>query len=268
MENEVFVSYRRGDGPSLELIAAVESVYDPTRVFVDRSDIQPSVAFPAAMADAVRSCSVVVALIGANWVKPLNGQMDWVVEELNYAQQYGKPVLPVLLHGPMPPPATLPPQIQYVAYRNALPRRATNLGELVREIVDELKHFRVQPRPRTTLHGTSRHATVASWISRLQPAEELARVIGRCQAEGAKVTSRSSHAAELRFGSKLKSRINGLLTRVEDMPVDFQVQVAPGPGVTLVEARCDEAFGMGILQQAKYDTAFERIWSLVTPTSP
>ena len=78
--------------------------------------------------------------------------------------------------------------------------------------------------------------------------------------------SRSADGAQFRFGSKIKSRILGLSTRVEDLPVDFQVRVGVGPGVTLVEARCDEAFGVGVLQQAKYDAAFTRIWSLVEPT--
>ena len=204
MAVEVFVSYRRGDRGSLELIEAIETVYDPDRVFVDRSDIAASVAFPAAIADAVRSCTVVVALIGTGWVRPVDGRIDWVVDELNYAQQYARPVLPVLLGVPMPDYTTLHPAVQYVAFRNALPRQATNMDELAQEIVQELSNFHVEPRPRNTLAGSSRHAALASWtVEPRAPAAEFARVVERCIAGGAAIKARVRTTTRI-FGSGLR----------------------------------------------------------------
>lgn len=100
---EIFVSYRRNDPSARAFISNLEAIYGPDRVFVDVDDLRPGVAFPARIADAIRSSVVVIAAIGPSWVTPrwqpgnLSQEEDWIVQELVYAQQYVRQVLPVLL---------------------------------------------------------------------------------------------------------------------------------------------------------------------------
>ena len=172
--------------------------------------------------------------------------MDWVVEELNYAQQYARPVLPVLLGVPMPDYTTLPPECSTSPFATPCPvRRPTWMSSCKRSCRNSRTSMSSHG-PRNTLAGSSRHQPWRVGLSHaVRQPRELARVVERCIAGGAAIKTRSDDYARIfGFGSKGGSRIWGTpLTRPEDLPVDFQVRVRTGPGGALVEARCDEALG-------------------------
>jgi hypothetical protein len=127
----VFISYRREDtagyaGRLYDALAARMGAHD---VFMDVSDIEPGVDFSVAIADAVGSCDVMLALIGTRWAtavtadgtRRLDDPNDYVVVETAAALERDVRVIPVLVEGAsMPEADALPERLHGLARRNAV----------------------------------------------------------------------------------------------------------------------------------------------------
>lgn len=132
----VFVSYRREDaaGHARALALALQPVFGAERIFIDADDMRAGENFETRLGAAVRGAQVVLVLIGPRWRGEREGAPprlfeagDFVRQEvataLAQAQSAGRPVvLPLLLDGtPMPGAAQLPPELQELPRRHALP---------------------------------------------------------------------------------------------------------------------------------------------------
>lgn len=98
-------------------------------VFMDVSAIEPGRDFRKAIDESVASCTVLLAMIGAEWLdtkdtqgrRRLDDAGDFVRIELASALRRDIPVIPVLVRGAkMPLPAQLPDDLKELAYRNAV----------------------------------------------------------------------------------------------------------------------------------------------------
>lgn len=127
----VFLSYRREDtsGVAGRIYERLKSRFGRRRVFRDLESIPPGADFPATIADAVGSCSVLIAVIGRHWLtvrdaagrRRLDDPEDQVAREIELALDGGIRVIPVLVEGAsMPPRKDLPAALDRLADLNAL----------------------------------------------------------------------------------------------------------------------------------------------------
>ena len=108
----IFLSYRREDaGPYARLLQFQFRERIPeARVFMDLDSIEPGLDFAEVIREAVYSCTVLVALIGRQWVtlndeegrRRLDNPDDYVRFEVQAALEHGVRVIPVLVDGARP----------------------------------------------------------------------------------------------------------------------------------------------------------------------
>jgi hypothetical protein len=151
----VFISYRREDtaGYAGRLYDALTSRLDVADVFMDVGDIEPGVDFAVAIAAAVESCDVMLALIGSRWATAVTPQGrrrleesdDYVVAEIGAALDRDVRVIPVLIENtPMPTVDALPERLRGLARRNAIELSTVSWRTDVEALVDVL--HRLTPR--------------------------------------------------------------------------------------------------------------------------
>lgn len=127
----IFISYRRSDsaGESGRLSDDLIARFGPDSVFMDVDAIQPGRDFRKAIRENVGGCSVLLAVIGSEWleakstggVRRLDNESDYVRLEIATALARDIPVVPVLVRGArMPKADQLPEDIRELAYRNSV----------------------------------------------------------------------------------------------------------------------------------------------------
>ncbi len=131
ISRSIFVNYRRNDseGEAGRLFDDLTMHFSRESVFMDVAAIEPGRDFRKAIDQSVASCSVLLALIGQQWVdlqdaegrRRLDDANDFVRMELASALRRDIPVIPVLVHGAkMPRAEQLPDDLKDLAYRNAV----------------------------------------------------------------------------------------------------------------------------------------------------
>jgi hypothetical protein len=127
----IFINYRRNDseGEAGRLFDDLTSRYSDESVFMDVAAIEPGKDFRIAIDESVASCTVLLAIIGLDWLdskdpegrKRLDNPNDFVRIELATALQRNIPVIPVLVRGArMPRAEQLPEELKELAFRNAV----------------------------------------------------------------------------------------------------------------------------------------------------
>ena len=154
----VFVSYRREDtaGYAGRLYDSLTSRLDVADVFMDVGNIEPGVDFTVAIADAVESCDVMLALIGSRWVtavtpegrRRLEDADDYVAAEIGAALERHVRVIPVLIENtPMPAADSLPERLRGLARRNAIELSTVSWRTDLEALVAALHRLTPQSRP-------------------------------------------------------------------------------------------------------------------------
>lgn len=127
----IFVNYRRTDseGEAGRLLDDLTLRFGSDSVFMDVSAIEPGRDFRKAIDQSVATCSVLLAMIGQEWLdsrdsrgnRRLDDANDFVRIELASALRRDIPVVPVLVRGAkMPHVEELPDDLKELAYRNAV----------------------------------------------------------------------------------------------------------------------------------------------------
>ncbi len=128
--DSIFINYRRHDseGEAGRLFDELEKEFGERSVFMDVAGIEPGQDFRKAIDQSVASCSVLLALIGNEWVEArdatgkrrLDDPADFVRIELASALRNNIPIVPLLVRGThMPRAEDLPEDLKDLAYRNA-----------------------------------------------------------------------------------------------------------------------------------------------------
>ena len=130
MDDGIFISYRRADSASMAgriRERLVEGL--PGRpVFLDVQSIELGSDFETSIETELRRSSVMLVLIGANWMGGDGGTgrsrlfdpEDCVRREIAWAQREGLRIIPVLIDDTkMPDPVSLPEEIDAFATKNA-----------------------------------------------------------------------------------------------------------------------------------------------------
>ena len=127
---EIFASYRGDDtgGYARGLFDRLNERF-PGRVFLDWEGIELGDDFVAKLESAGKSCRVLLALIGKDWLTATDDlgmqriaqPTDFVHQEIANALQCNIPVIPVLLRGAtVPGPSDLPDALRAMTVRNAI----------------------------------------------------------------------------------------------------------------------------------------------------
>ncbi|MFI7536050.1 TIR domain-containing protein [Streptosporangium sp. NPDC049376] len=98
--HEVFVNYRTGDGDKSAVIIEQElnNRFGEGTVFRAGTSIKSGERYPAKLINGVKRSSVLLAVIGPNWIHhpALHDEDDWVRREIVQALADGIPVIPLL----------------------------------------------------------------------------------------------------------------------------------------------------------------------------
>lgn len=145
----IFISYRRDDaeGHAGRLYDALVQRFGKQAVFLDVDGIQPGADFWDVIERTVRSCDIVLPLIGSRWLdakdaagqRRLDNKDDVLRRELECALTHGVTTIPLLVHGAqMPSPATLPPSLAPLTALNGFEIRHTRWDSDVALLLDKL----------------------------------------------------------------------------------------------------------------------------------
>ena len=154
----IFLSYRRED--TRHLVGRVGDRlmdhFGDERVFVDVDTIEPGLDFAEAIASAVGSCQVLLALIGDRWLgstdrtgrRKLDDANDLVRLEIQAALERNIRVIPVLVDGvAMSTPEELPPSLAGLARRQAFELSYSRFRDDARRLVGLLDRLLATPPP-------------------------------------------------------------------------------------------------------------------------
>jgi hypothetical protein len=164
LASRIFVSYRREDtaGHVLALIPRLREHFGADRVFKDTDSIAPGQDFVATIKKELESCSVLLAIIGKEWLtiqdvrnnrRRLDDPDDFLRLEVGTAlNNQNILVIPVLVgRAAMPPVEQLPPDLANLARRNAIElsdiRWESDLDRLVKAIEQALGKQSVKSAP-------------------------------------------------------------------------------------------------------------------------
>lgn len=148
---QIFLSYRRSDSEYIApmLSEKLQQHFGEDSVFFDEHSIPLGVDFREYIENAVGKCDVLIAIIGDQWLRAVDGQgnrrlddpSDFVRIEIESALKRSIPVIPVLVDKvDMPAAKDLPQSIQSLAFRNATELRAgRDLNQHLEQLVRGLK---------------------------------------------------------------------------------------------------------------------------------
>lgn len=152
MNAQIFISYRRGDslGSTGRLYDRLVSQFADKHIFMDVDTIAPGEDFIDAIEKAVEKCSILLAVIGKNWVNITDAQgqrmllnpYDFVRVEIRTAMDRNIRVIPVLVeNAPVPNPDELPDDLKQLSRKNAIELRHTTFNSDVDRLVRSIQKF-------------------------------------------------------------------------------------------------------------------------------
>jgi hypothetical protein len=148
----IFISYRRSDseGEAGRLFDDLVIRFTEQSVFMDVDAIKPGRDFRKAIEENIHSCSVVLAIIGPQWLESadaggqrrLEDENDYLRLEVASALRRDIAVVPVLVRGArMPRADQLPADLQELAYRNCVELTHARWKSDLQVLVEALKPY-------------------------------------------------------------------------------------------------------------------------------
>ena len=128
--DSIFISYRRQDSADAtgRIYDRLLQSFDRKQVFKDVDSIPLGVDFRAHLGDVVGRCSLLLAIIGPQWLnvngpngRRLDDAGDFVRIEIEAALARNIPVIPLLVGGAeLPSERELPPSLAAITFRNGI----------------------------------------------------------------------------------------------------------------------------------------------------
>ena len=192
----IFISYRRSDsaGEAGRLYDDLIQRFSENAVFMDVDAIAPGRDFRKAIQENIEQCSVLLALIGPQWLgaqqaavgetdaaRRIDNPGDYLRTEIGVALSRDIAVIPVLVRGAtMPQENDLPGELKELAYRNAVELTHMRWKSDMELLVQALKPY-VEPEVPKPGAAPAPNATATVTIpqAKLENIQrELARYIG------------------------------------------------------------------------------------------
>lgn len=155
----IFISYRRHDtaGEAGRLVDSLKQYFKEEEIFIDIDTIKPGLDFTDVIEESLKSCDILLALIGPNWLnlKDTNGKRridadnDFIRLEIAEALKRKIQVIPVLVDGAnLPATEDLPDDIKGLVRRQAYEISNKRWKYDVEELVKCLKPADPKPGPK------------------------------------------------------------------------------------------------------------------------
>lgn len=148
----LFICYRRDDsaGDARNISQALAKRFSSRQLFMDVDSISPGSDFEEVLNSALRSCAVVLVLIGPHWLtiadaegrRRLDNPGDYVRREIREAMSQELRVIPVLLgRVAMPAETELPLDIRRLSKRQSLALKHETYNADLLELLKQLEEF-------------------------------------------------------------------------------------------------------------------------------
>ena len=147
MPLKVFISYRRQDtaASAIGIGQYLEKEFGRKNVYID-VDMQAGTKYPAVIQKRLAECTVLLVLIGPNWLR-LQKPNDWVQLEITYALKQAIAVIPVLIEGAqLPDKETLPDDIKGLLDHQAASVSLAGFRHEMAGLVRDIRSIRT-PKP-------------------------------------------------------------------------------------------------------------------------
>ncbi len=175
----IFINYRRDDsaGYAGRLADDLSKQFGADRVFMDVTDIAPGADFRKEIERQMAACGVTLVMIGKSWLtdhgndgaRRLSKADDFVRLEIATALKRDISVIPVLVDGAaMPGARDLPPDLEALAWRNAVELRHAYWESDLRVLVAALRQ--IVPESENAAMPTSAAASAQVAASDVAPA--------------------------------------------------------------------------------------------------
>lgn len=153
LATSIFVSYRTEDTVYAvrDIVERLVRRFGRNRVFRDQDSVPLGAQYPDSIRAALQRCDLMLVIIGPHWLASLNGEgvrridgeRDWVREEVRTAFQRGIPVIPVLLDDTaLPRTDQLPSDICKLATATAWRVRNQSLKADVDHLIARIRRTR------------------------------------------------------------------------------------------------------------------------------
>jgi|GEM_PF-2465096 len=151
-----FISYRRDQSrwPASILNNELARRFGSSSVFMDKASVDAGAIWPQRIERAIAECSVMLVLIGPDWLEASNGEgerrlddsRDWVRREVEAGlNRDGAIVVPVLLDGARLPSADeLPDSLKPLARCNAIALAGNEPDAEIDRLVDSIESGRIR----------------------------------------------------------------------------------------------------------------------------
>lgn len=116
---QIYIAYRPDDSAAISgrIADRLRALFGERAIMKDVAAAQAGDNAAQGIANAVRQCSALLAVIGPNWLSGvLAAPMDQTYVEIVTALSQGIPVVPILVHGATPPDWRLLPQALWPAF--------------------------------------------------------------------------------------------------------------------------------------------------------
>lgn len=181
----IFLSYRRQESSHFtgRLYDRLADCFGPARVFIDVDTIEPGADFAQAIAGAVATCAVLLAIIGPHWLtvadeagrRRLEDPDDIVRLEIEAALARDVRVIPVLVEGAvMPRRQDLPESLAGLLRRHAFVMRHESFRADAERLIASIKALvEADGRPAAPVQPPVKGATARSGGWRLELAASV-----------------------------------------------------------------------------------------------
>jgi Tol biopolymer transport system component len=177
-QSGIFISYRREDAAHAALLLhdRLSASFGEDKIFMDVDTIDIGANFPEVIDRAVRSCEVLLAVIGQEWLtstdaegrRRLENEDDFVRLEIARALDRNIWVIPVLVQdAKMPRPDDLPEDLQELTRRHAARISLESWNYDVGRLITGLERLLVEPEqedktsPLPEINGDAESVTVS-----------------------------------------------------------------------------------------------------------
>lgn len=182
---QIFISYRRDDraGYVRALLSEMKHTFGDRQTFLDMESIDAGTDFAASIEQAVKSCEVLLVMIGPSWLNAsgplgrprLHDPDDFVRLEILTAFRHNVPAIPVLVEEAiMPSEADLPECLEKLARLQAVRLTNARWDSDVARLFEALERLSEEPRLSRKYLEAATRADQGHWQDALRIFGEIA----------------------------------------------------------------------------------------------
>lgn len=157
MSHQIFISYRRKGGDVTAKLICETLKNKGYTVFYDFDSLKGGV-FDSKIFEALDQCTDVILVLPENALSRCENEDDWVRQEIKYALEKEKNIVPVMMDG-FEFPKELPPDIQKISRYNGVRFSMDFFESVIDKIIEKLSISKNATNPSTLTIQADAHVT-------------------------------------------------------------------------------------------------------------